>query len=204
MGYFQLINSVDLFVFYDDVTYIKGGWINRNYLKNNILFTVPIVNQSSFKYIKDTRIDWGSNRIKKFEKTLSQTYSKAKNKEKVLSLVDDILKEKPETISELAIESVIKICDYLKIRTKFKISSKESYPKTGDRMGDLVQICENEGARYYVNPIGGTSLYSKKDFKDRGLALNFINTSKSLSIIDSLMNDSSEKIKNDLNNFNLI
>ena len=30
IGYFQLINAVDKFVFYDDVNYIKSGWINRN------------------------------------------------------------------------------------------------------------------------------------------------------------------------------
>ena len=30
LGYFQLINAVDEFVFYDDVNFIKQGWINRN------------------------------------------------------------------------------------------------------------------------------------------------------------------------------
>ena len=32
IGYFQLINKVDKYVVYDDVNYIKGGWINRNYI----------------------------------------------------------------------------------------------------------------------------------------------------------------------------
>ena len=30
IGYFQLINAVDKFIFYDDVNYINRGWINRN------------------------------------------------------------------------------------------------------------------------------------------------------------------------------
>ena len=30
IGYFQLINAADKFVIYDDVNYIKQGWINRN------------------------------------------------------------------------------------------------------------------------------------------------------------------------------
>jgi len=29
LGYFQLVAAVDKFVFYDDVNYICGGWINR-------------------------------------------------------------------------------------------------------------------------------------------------------------------------------
>ena len=30
IGYFQLINSVDEFVIYDNIQYTKKGWINRN------------------------------------------------------------------------------------------------------------------------------------------------------------------------------
>src|SRR5690606_8625036 len=30
IGYFQLMNAVDLFIFFDDVQYIDRGWVNRN------------------------------------------------------------------------------------------------------------------------------------------------------------------------------
>ena len=30
IGYWQLINAVDIFVIYDDVNFIKQGYINRN------------------------------------------------------------------------------------------------------------------------------------------------------------------------------
>ena len=30
IGYWQLMNAVDRYVIYDDVNFIKGGWINRN------------------------------------------------------------------------------------------------------------------------------------------------------------------------------
>ena len=59
IGYFQLINAVDKFVFYDDVNFIKGGWINRNRILVNgeiKFFTVPITGVSSFKKTKETRI----------------------------------------------------------------------------------------------------------------------------------------------------
>ena len=56
IGYYQLINATDTFVIYDNIQYIKGGWINRNRLLiNNKIqtFTVPIKNSSSFSKIKD-------------------------------------------------------------------------------------------------------------------------------------------------------
>ena len=45
IGYFQLINAVDVFVIYDDVNYIKKGWINRNTILVNgkgFLFNIPL------------------------------------------------------------------------------------------------------------------------------------------------------------------
>ena len=57
IGYFQLINAVNKFIFYDDVDYIKQGWINRNQILLNgkaYLFTIPLADASSLRKIKDT------------------------------------------------------------------------------------------------------------------------------------------------------
>ena len=35
LGYFQLLDSIDTLVFFDDVNYIKKGWINKNIIKDN-------------------------------------------------------------------------------------------------------------------------------------------------------------------------
>ena len=32
-GYFDIINSVDLFIFHDDLQYTKNDWRNRNKIK---------------------------------------------------------------------------------------------------------------------------------------------------------------------------
>ena len=44
LGYFKLIESVDKFVFFDDVQYIRRGWVNRNKIrvKNPLWITVPV------------------------------------------------------------------------------------------------------------------------------------------------------------------
>ena len=60
IGYFQLISASDQFVFYDDVNYIKQGWINRNQLLERgraLTFSVPLQGASSFNPIYKTMID---------------------------------------------------------------------------------------------------------------------------------------------------
>ncbi len=56
IGYFQLIMSSDVFVTYDDVNFIKQGYINRNNILMNGVnqrFTVPVQNGSSNNLIKN-------------------------------------------------------------------------------------------------------------------------------------------------------
>jgi hypothetical protein len=50
LGYFQLISSVDTFVFFDDVNYINKGWVNRNSIllsDKAHLFTIPLSGASA-------------------------------------------------------------------------------------------------------------------------------------------------------------
>ena len=59
LGYFQLIDAVDRFVFYDDVSFIKNGWISKNRILGDgapIYFTVPLVKKSSNIKINQTVI----------------------------------------------------------------------------------------------------------------------------------------------------
>ena len=56
IGYFHLTVASDKTVFYDDVNYIKRGWINRNKILINgsdFMFTIPVIKASSHKLINE-------------------------------------------------------------------------------------------------------------------------------------------------------
>ena len=77
IGYWQLIKAVDKYVVYDDVNYIKKGWINRNNILvngNAKLFSVSLKEASQNKLINEIEI---SDDFNKFLKTLYFCYSKA-------------------------------------------------------------------------------------------------------------------------------
>lgn len=221
IGYFQLINLVDKFVFYDDVTFIKQGWINRNQILINDqakLFSVPLSNASSHTLIKDVLIsDIRYEKWKKaFLSTIMFNYKKAKNYAVVEALIERILLTPPKTISDLAIKSVIEISNYLDLDTEFDVSSKNygnTYLSGQDRVLD---ICQKEKADIYINPIGGMELYSRDIFSERKIKLMFISAHKTiykqfssdftpfLSIIDVLMFNDKKQVLEMLNNFDLV
>ena len=222
IGYFQLIKAVDKFIFYDDVNFIKGGWINRNNIlinKNKSLFTIPLDKASPFVAINQTIINsnFYENWKLKFLKSIEQSYKKAPFFEETYSVVEKILNKKFEKISDLAICSIIEISEYLKINTQFEISS-ERYPLTGevDKLDRLVSICKINKADNYINPIGGMELYSKTDFLKNDIILNFIKANPItytqlnnefvpwLSIIDVIMFNSIEEISELLDKYELV
>ena len=221
IGYYQLINAVDKFVVYDDVNFIKQGWINRNRILlncNEHIFTVPLSNVSSFQAINKTEINyklfpaWKA----KFLKTLAQSYTKAPNYAAVSELIDNTLSQNQATISQMAATSIVETCQYLGIEKKFVLTSEIYHNNDLKAYERVIDICKKEGAIAYINPVGGQELYSKEIFMDAGLKLNFIK-SKSvtypqfncafvpwLSIIDLLMFLSKEEILAFINSCELI
>lgn len=175
VGYFQLVNSVSTFVFLDDVQYITRGWINRNRIllnNNEHLFTIPCEKVSQNRRILDTRIVHNKD-LANVVKTVDMAYKKAPYHREVISLFSGVLDSLPDSVSELAIRSVKSVCDFLGIERKFVTSSQyqNDYLSASER---LMDICVRERTYHYVNPIGGTSLYSKEEFLKKGINLSFL------------------------------
>jgi hypothetical protein len=223
IGYFQLINAVDKFIIYDDVNFIKQGWINRNQFLvqgSKQLFTVPLQKQSSFLKINETFVnDKQYKKWKiKFLRTIEQSYKKAPFFEQVNQLINKVLSNdnNEETISKLAIKSLLEISNFLELETEFVLSSNlyNNVNLTGQER--LLDICKKEGVKQYINPIGGVDLYNKKDFYNENIQLNFLKSNNIqykqfknefvpwLSIVDVMMFNTKGEIKEMLNNYTLI
>jgi len=201
IGYFQLIHSADKFVFLDDVSFIKQGWINRNRILVHgqvHTFSVPVVDASSHRKINQTKI-LHTNWQNKLIQTVSQSYKRAPQYQEVMPLVERVFTSRAVTISELAIESVESVCQYLSMSTSFARSSAlycDDHLRGQER---ILSICIQEAANVYVNAPGGRPLYSREVFSEKGVDLRFIRTLTSeyrqfsesfvnnLSMIDVLM-----------------
>lgn len=204
VGYFSLMHRCTDFVFYDDVNFIKQGWINRNQILVNgqpQLFSVPLVNGSSNVFIKDVVISENGRFKTKLIKTLEQSYSKARFFGRGMEYVLEVLSHEERNLSEVATKSVNLASEIIGVSTR-KFHSSINFPESRgvDRTERLLSICESLQCETFVNPIGGCHLYSKELFAKRGVELKFIKTKAvdysqfktnafvpNLSIIDLLM-----------------
>lgn len=220
IGYFQLIQAVDKFVIYDDVNFIKGGWINRNQIFVNRepqFINIFLSGASSNKLINEVSVN--AEKSMKTLKTIELNYKKApffKNVFPIIQAFFQDLKLKNDNIAQVAGNSIQTVCNYLNIEKRFVYSS-ESYPETKglDKADRLITILDKSEANVYINPTGGESLYERPYFKNRGIDLFFITNHitpyqqfknefvPGLSIIDVMMFNSVEEIGGMLDNYEL-
>lgn len=215
IGYWQLLNAVDKYVVYDDVNYIKNGWINRNRILINgqpHWFTLPLDKASPFNLINEINIS-SENKVKEnMLKTLHMAYHKAPFFNEVFPLVEKTIFYSLN-LSESLFFSIQEITKYLGIRTELILSSTLNKDNTLKGKNKVLSICKLLNADVYLNAIGGQDLYDKQEFQEHNLKLEFLQTDKviykqlknqfvpNLSIIDVLMFNSAEQVKQMLNQY---
>jgi len=222
IGYFQLLHAVDRFVLYDDVAYIKQGWINRNRILINgaaAYITIPLKHASSHRLICEIETDDSAqNRCwnAKLLKSVSNAYRRAPQFAMVFPLLEEVFSAAVPLVGDVARAGIEAVARVLHIRTPL-VRSSTAHPDagaTGARR--VIDICRAEGATEYINPIGGTALYDARTFRDAGLELRFLRTRPlsypqfrdpfvaNLSIIDVLMFNPPDVVRDLLDQYDLV
>jgi hypothetical protein len=146
---------------------------------------------------------------------IKTAYSKAPEFDEVFPLIESAIDCGEDNLFDFIYLTVKTIIDYLEIDTEVVISSEIEMDHSLMNRDRVIEICKKLEADQYINPIGGTELYDKEDFKSQGITLNFIKTKPieyqqfdncfvpNLSIIDVLMFNSKENVKVMLDNYSL-
>lgn len=180
IGYFSLIKNTDYFVFFDTPQYIRKGWINRNRILGtngtDVYFTVPVEKCARETPINKVKISCNENWKEKWMGQLTIYKKRAPYYSKIISLVQDILNVKTQYISELAINSVVRTCDYLGMNFHYDIFSQMNLPLFEVKAPDEWALYITKEMKYdtYVNPPGGKSFFDASKYKKVDIELEFL------------------------------
>lgn len=215
LGYFQLIGAVDAFVVYDDVNYIKGGWINRNFILaqgGEQLITLPLQGASPNLLINQVGIG-GQHKILQ---SIRHSYGKAPHFEAVYPMLEDVFSQQEKNLARYLDYALRRICSYLGIAPQWHLSSELKKDNALRAQDKVLAICEELGASHYINVPGGKALYDAEAFSARGLQLSFIQPRPvsyrqlgktfvpNLSIIDVMMFNDREECTGLLGEYDLV
>ncbi len=209
LGYFQLIESVDQFIVYDNIKYTKKGWINRNrFLQNgkDVVFSVPLKKDSDYLDVREKTISANFNKTKLLNQ-FRQSYRRAPHFEQAFSIFEKVIMGSEANLFNFIYNSIMEICNYLEIVTEIVISSELKIDHSLQGQEKVIALCQHVGASGYINAIGGQGIYSREDFSRYGIGLKFLKSQPFeykqlendfvpwLSIVDVMMFNSKEVIK---------
>jgi hypothetical protein len=209
IGYFQLIDAVDIYVNLDHVSFMKASYMTRNTLKNNTQISVPVIGGSQNKKCNEVIVKSDDKFIINFPKTVHHLYSKEKNYENVIrQIFTTDVNSLGYSISQINLFYIKRICKYLDIKTQI-VDSSEGLTTKNKNEG-LQDITKYFNGDTYINAIGGQKLYNKEDFASQNIDLKFIKMgdvqfdNPYSSILDLLFRYDKEHIKTELKNYTLI
>lgn len=218
IGYWQLIQSVDRFVIYDDVNYIKRGWVNRNRILINgepRFITVPLQSSSQNKRICDIQLQPSNGWRNKSLRMLEVTYGRSLYFDDVFPVLENMIANGACNLAEYLAGMVTSLMGWMDIKTDVVLSSRIYGNDNVSGEKRIMDICKRENADIYVNPQGGRELYTPELFSGNSIDLFFLKTKEHkykqfgnefvpwLSIIDVMMFNSQDEIREMLLEYDL-
>lgn len=177
-GYFNLMESVDLFVLLDDVQFNKRSWQQRNRIllegKEKIL-TIPVKSKGRRdQLIIDAEVDKDTNWYQNHLLTIKNAYKKHPYGEEAIDLYLSCIDPQSELLIDINRAFIQKAKTYLDINTKLIKSSQ--LPVYGKKSEYLINICNYLDADTYLSPQGSFEYIQEEDlFRNTSIKLEYQN-----------------------------
>jgi hypothetical protein len=176
-GYFDIINTVDEFIIYDDAQYTRRDWRNRNIIKTKDglrWLSIPVdVKGKYIQKIKETRIadkKWASRHWR----IIKQSYCYATCFKDYSAIFDELYHkcEKLEFLSDVNRLFINVLNSILGIQTMITDSSE--YIMEGNRNEKIISICRQANAQVYVTGPSAKNYIDERLFSESGINLMWI------------------------------
>lgn len=179
-GYFDLINSVDEFIIFDEMQYTKRDWRNRNKIKTPqgiVWLTIPVGVKGKFhQKINETKV--GESWSEKHWRTISMAYSKAPYFSDYKSIFEDFfLKESLnlEYLSDINIQLIKIINNVLNIKTTISLDS--DYGIIEGKSERLLDLCKKASADVYLSGPAAKDYLDCDIFEKEGIGVQWMDYS---------------------------
>jgi len=176
IGYFALMESVDVFIILDSVQFSKRSWQQRNQIKTESgakWLTVPVISKGKRgQLISDVEIDYSGKFPENHINMIKQNYKESNFFSNYSEDFFNILRKKNRHLSRLSIDLILLIRELLGIKTTIKYSSNFSTKGSKDEL--LAELCEYVGATEYISPPGSkVYLDDSHSFLKRNISVKY-------------------------------
>ncbi len=181
-GYFDIIASVDEFIFYDEMQYTKNDWRNRNKIKSQmgvIWLTIPcetkgaIAEERKISKTKITDKRWS----KKHWNSLVNNYSKAPYFKDYKAIFEELYRTSvnEDYLCNINYKFIKAINEILGIKTK--ISFDKDYGLIDGKTERLVDLVQKVNGSEYISGPAAKDYIDERLFKEANIKLTWMDYS---------------------------
>lgn len=176
LGYLDMIDKVDVFVFLDSVQFSKRSWQQRNRIKGDrglMWLTVPVLNKGRRdQLICEVEIDQEQTYIAKHVSSIKRCYGKSRFSAPVIAEYAELMERKHQLLVDLNIDLIKWLCGCFDIHTPLLRSSDLAVG--GQKSSLLVQICQQVCADFYLSAPGSREYIELEDqFSPNGIEVGY-------------------------------
>jgi len=205
LGYYSLIRHTDRFILFDDVQFIRHGWIERNRILKPAegwqYVAAPLEKFEFGTRIAEVRVRNAENWKEKLLRQLEHYRKKSPYYHQAIDVVVKAIGIDTDSITELNKNILVETCQYIGIDLEIDVFSKmglvmDEVTHAGEW---ALNITKALGGTEYINPTGGVDIFRPEQFAAAQIKLKFLGNNLSpysqrravfepgLSIIDVMM-----------------
>lgn len=174
VGVMALINSVDTYVFYDDVQFEAQSWQQRNRIKTangTIWLTVPVVRNFGQK-INEVLINRSTKWNKKHWESIKQSYAKAPYFDKYAWFWDDFYQAHFYYLADMTMYITKRMVEGFELKLP-RIVKSSDYKLEGAKTDRLICLLKQLGATEYISGVAAKAYIEEDKFKEEGIKLEW-------------------------------
>lgn len=178
VGMLEQARLADHFVFYGDVQFSKGSFVNRVQIKTAAgikWLTVPLHGLSLGQRIQEVQIDSRKNWRRQHLDMLRQAYAAAPYLNDMLRLVKDAFDANPKSIGDLSRLSMMILYDYFGLKNLKCIQDIQELGIPGAGSSRVLEIVLRLGGNTYITGHGARNYLDHEAFERAGVCVRYMN-----------------------------
>lgn len=177
LGYLELMASCDLFIYFDDVQFVKKSWQQKNRIKSfsgELTLTVPVLTSGKrFQNINEAEINNTEAWKKKHLASIEVNYKKARFYDQYINEVRGIYAQNHTRLADLNEDFVDFFRRHFNIFTPCTLASELRVSHGENRNEYIVNLCRLVSANVLYDAAGAASILDLEYFKNQGITLEF-------------------------------
>jgi WbqC-like protein family len=181
VGLIEQFKIADIFVFYDDVQFVKGSLFNRVQVKTpsgTRWLTVPLSNRKLSKQIFEIGIDERQDWRVSQRSLLRQANAGAAHLSDMIDLLDSVFARSYSNVAELSIDSMLALASYFGILAGKKVLRSSGLNIGGSGSQRVYDICKSLAATSYVTGHGAANYLDHGMFDKAGIEVGYMKYEK--------------------------